>query len=206
MSEEAAPSVSFIISRNADPFTLALRNGDDLDNDELSQLNQASSSASSSVGSSSTAVFSSREPSIVTKRTSYGTGYPVHDYKGEGKAYATYAASLSATHGSDSEAEVEHDEECPIDLRYAGAWSFGPQAHDQCLRKSEHARIRASKITLSTALPHRLKKPPIVLLQPTQDAACTLPSQEQDFTAALPQTNTGMYPTSSCCLPDLIGF
>lgn len=197
MSEQAAPSVAFIITRNGDPFTLALRNGYDLSNDDLLQLSQASSSASTSVGSSPTAVFSSREPSNVTKPTSYGTSYPAHDYNGEGKVDTMYAASLSATHGSESEAEVEYDDARCIALLGTGAWSSGTQTHGSCLRKLENAKIRSSKIRLSKALPHRLKKPSIVL---HQDATSACQDEEQPPTAAPAQMGAGTYPYTYCAV------
>lgn len=189
MSEEAAPSVAFIIARNGDPLTLALRNGEYLSNDHLLRLTQASSSASTSVRSSPTTVFSSREPSIVTKPTSYGTSYPAHNHNGKEKVDTTYAESLSATHGSDSESEVEHDDARRQVLLGAGAWSSGPQVHGHCLRRSENAKVRLSK-----ALPHRLKKPLVVLHQSTQEAAAAACQDDTLRTLAAPmQTEAGTF-------------
>ena len=125
-------------------------------------LNYASSTATTSVGSSPAAVFSSRGPSIATKPTSYGTGYPPSGRHKEYTVDTTYAASLSATHGSGSEAEADHDDALGATLVGAGAWSSSRQAQGQLLRRPEHAKVR-----LSRSLPHRVKKPVVVLHQST---------------------------------------
>lgn len=159
MNRNTAPSVAFIIARNGDPLTLALRSGAELDHDDLLQLNDAFSSASTSVGSSPTAVFSFRESSIVTKPTSQGTDYPVHDYSIKGKAQVEYASSLSASHGSELDAEAEHDNARRTALLGTGAWSSS-QNHVHCLRREENTKVRLSKL-----LPDRRKKPTVVLHQ-----------------------------------------
>lgn len=163
MNPHLEASIPLIIASDDDPWTtLACRN-EPLSGDRLSQ---ASSSATTSVGSSPTAVFSSREPSIVTKPTSYGTSYPAHGYNKQGKADSTYAASLSATRGSGSEAEVELDDALHTTLLGTGAWLSSPQAQGQVLRRREHARIRLSEV-----LHLRHKKPTIILHQRDRDVA-----------------------------------
>lgn len=151
-------------ARNDDPWTpLARRNV----NVYEQEPRRAPSSATASIGSSPTAVFSSREPSVVTKPTTNGTFYPVYDDNGKGKAIvaATYAASLSATHGSASEAEEERDDARRFALLGTGAWLSDQHAEERCLRRSGNAKVRLSK-----ALPHRLKKPPFELHQTAQHA------------------------------------
>lgn len=166
LNGKSTPSVAFILGRNGDPLTLALRSSEELDHDDLSQLHGASFSASTSLGSSTTAVFSSREPSIVTKPTSYGTDYPAHHYNTKGKAQVEYASFLSVTHGSDSETEAEHDDAQRTALFGAGAWSSGQDSQNRCVRRAENSRIRLSK-----ELPKRCKKIPVVIHQ----AACEAP-------------------------------
>ena len=184
MNRDSGPSVAFIITRNGDPLTLALRNGEEVDDDELVQLNQASTPMSSSIGSSPTADFSSREPSIVTKPTSYGTNYPAHDYNGGDKTDVAYPSSLSATHGSGSEAEVEHEDARGHSLLGAGAWTSSHQAKSSCLRGDRRAR-------LSTKLRSR-KKYPVVLHQHGWNGVSTVQDGESNLTATLPQTKQGM--------------
>ena len=144
---------------------------------------------STSVGSSPTAVFSSREPSIVTKPTSYGTNYLAHDYNGEDKIDMTYPSSLSATHGSESEAEFEHDDASGDSLLGTGAWTSSHLAKSPCLRGDRRVR-------LSTRLPGR-KKHQVVLHQPARTGVSTLQDGELDLTDTFSQTKLGM-PMSRC--------
>ncbi|UPX15587.1 uncharacterized protein EKO05_0006031 [Ascochyta rabiei] len=166
VSREQAPSVAFIIARNGDPLTLALRHEEELSSNDVLQLSRAFSSVSTSIGFSPTTVFSSCEPSIATKPTSYGTNYPANKRNGEGKTDITYAASLSATYGSEFDGVLEHDDVRHTALLGVGAWSSSPQAHDQCLRRLENTRPRISRF-----LPGRVKKPLIVIHQSHQAAA-----------------------------------
>jgi hypothetical protein len=105
MSVHAESSSTAAILRNHDVLSQALREGNNLDISDIVRLNQVVSAhhdALSSVGTSSTAVFSSRDESTVTKPTSTGTNHN----KGKGKLNTGYSSSLSGTHGSASEAEV----------------------------------------------------------------------------------------------------
>lgn len=185
----SAPSVADIIARNGDPFTLALRSGEDLSHDQLLLLNEASSSSSTSVGSASTAVFSSHEPSIVTKPTSYGTYYPAHNYIGREKALVEYASSVSASHGSSSEVESDHDDARGTALLGTGAWSSGQPVHDQALRGSECSKLRLAKL-----LPNRCKKPSVVLHHSMVDQASSCPDGTVSSTAASTQAEEGTFP------------
>lgn len=190
MSRAPAPSVAFIIARNGDPLSLALRSGEELDHDSLLLLNEASSSTSTSEESSPTTVFSSREPTIVTKPTSHGTSYPVPDYNGGGKKNVAYPSSLSATHGSGSEAEIDHDDAHDAYLLGTGAWTSSRQTIPPCLRGDR--RIRLSKV-----LPSRTKKPTVVLHQSKRKEASALQEPGLGTTFAPLQIDTGK--SSSTC-------
>lgn len=103
----AAADTSSLLYRNDDALTIALRSDQPLSLEELVHLNRSASRAgdtASSLGSRTTSVFSSRKESSITKPTSAGTSYVIDD-----KVIATYASSVSATHGSASEAETDHD-------------------------------------------------------------------------------------------------
>ena len=165
MNPDLRTSIAFVVARDNDPWNALAHLNEHLDEDHLSQ---ASSSVTTSVGSSPAAMFSSREPSIVTKPTSNGTDYSVYNEENEDKVDITYAASLSATYGSESEAEVEHDDALHDTLLGTGAWSSSHQAQGQCLRRRHNARIRLSK-----DLPHRFKKLPLVLHQHNQRGTFT---------------------------------
>ncbi|KAL5394788.1 hypothetical protein PMIN06_006340 [Paraphaeosphaeria minitans] len=127
-STAATADTSTVLSRNDDPWTLALRSETEypLSLDELVDLNRAEARSHgfpSTVGTLTTTVLSSQKESSITKPTSAGTSYIVDGYtgkskgkivdgytcKGKGKIVKTYASSLSATHGSGSEAEAEQD-------------------------------------------------------------------------------------------------
>lgn len=112
-------------------------------------------------------MFSFSEPSIVTKPTSYGTDYPACGYDSRDKANIEYASSLSATHGSDSEAEAERDDAQHTALFGTGAWSSGQDSQDSCLRRVENSKIR-----LSQELTKRRRKIPVVI---HQAAVCETP-------------------------------
>lgn len=164
-----------IIAHDEDPWNALAHNSVELYEDYTSR---SPSSAATSVGSISAAVLSSREPSIATKPTSYATDYPIHNQQQEGKASITYAASLSATHGSGSEADAEHDDLLHADLVGTGAWSSDHRSQESCLRKRENARPR-----LSETLPHRRKKPCVIIHQYNRNAG------------SLPQNTTPLFVT-----------
>jgi hypothetical protein len=159
MSTDPHDLVISIVARGDDPWSaLDLNRYHDEDH-----LSQASSPTTTSTGSVPADVFSSHEPTIVTKPTSNGTDYPGCNYKYKGEADVTYATSLSASHGSASELEVEHDDTPHDSLAHMGGWMSGHQAQDQCLRRPKYAKIRLSK-----NLPYR-KKFPIDLHQNGRD-------------------------------------
>ncbi|KAF3044428.1 hypothetical protein E8E12_010564 [Didymella heteroderae] len=155
-SDEESPVTRFITHDETPWTTLSRRSrgSDDV------YHRQVPSSATVSVASSPNEVFSSREPSIATRPTSYGASYPAHGYNKEGRGNTVYAASLSATHGSESEPEAELSDALDAALLGTGAWSASHQAQGQLLRRHEHAKVRLSK-----SLPHRVKKLPVVLHQ-----------------------------------------
>ena len=127
-----------MLARHDDPMTVALRSEGVLGIDELIHLNRALSPlpvVASSSGTLTSTVFSSRKESTGTKPTSAGTSYPVDGYKG--KAVATYASSVSATHGSGSEAEAELEALRDSALVGVGDWSADPP-----LKGSARARKR----------------------------------------------------------------
>ncbi|KAF1922970.1 uncharacterized protein M421DRAFT_335609 [Didymella exigua CBS 183.55] len=164
MNSDGESPVARFITHEDTPWTAVACHNRYLDEKHLSQ---SPSLADASLESSPTALFSTREPSITTKPTSYGTDYLGHGQNKKSKADTTYTASLSATHGSGSEAEAEagHDNALDATLFGAGAWSTSHQGQGQSLRRHEHARVRLSK-----SLPYRIKKPPVVLHQITSNA------------------------------------
>ncbi|CAI6325412.1 unnamed protein product [Periconia digitata] len=108
MNDHDEPSA---ITRNDDLISIALRSDDSFDLDEIVRLTRAVSPLHGGPSTHSTlpsTVLSTFKDSNGTKPTSMGTSYPV---EGKGKAVATYESSISATHGSGSEAdaEKEHD-------------------------------------------------------------------------------------------------
>lgn len=105
-STAAADTCSLLYRNDDDAFTVELRKDQLLSLEELVHLKRSASRAgdtASSLGSRTTSVFSSRKESSVTKPTSAGTSYVIDD------KVATYASSVSATYGSASEAETDHD-------------------------------------------------------------------------------------------------
>lgn len=102
-----------MFGRNDDRMTIALRSEDTLDLNAIIQLNKPPSSLddniTSTAGTRTATVFSSKGKSSATKVTSAGTSYPIEGCNGKGKGIATYSSSLSATNGSGSEAEAEQD-------------------------------------------------------------------------------------------------
>jgi hypothetical protein len=167
MSELADAPSAAAFTRNDDPLTIALRCEGTLDFDDLVRLNQARSLAndmSMSTGSASTAVFSSHEASTATKPTSAGTSYPVYDPKGKSKATAIYPSSLSATHGSGSESDLERESSQKIDLLGTGSWMSDNLASRQVLKDDTKARPRTYRRSV-----FRHKKPTIVVHQDIAD-------------------------------------
>lgn len=129
-----------VLLRNEDPLTVALRSKteSDFSLDELVDLNQTDQDFrqyASTLGTLTSTELSSQEESSVTKPTSAGTSYEIEGYigMGKGKVVTTYASSLSATHGSASEAEVEQDN---------ALFGVGDQFESNPLRGAARARKR----------------------------------------------------------------
>ncbi|KAF2449624.1 hypothetical protein P171DRAFT_196736 [Karstenula rhodostoma CBS 690.94] len=154
-STAATANTSTVLSRNDDPLTVALRGeiGHPISLDELVDLNRAGPPHDfpSTMGTHTTTVLSSQKESSVTKPTSAGTSYIVDGYtgKGKGKIVKTYASSLSATHGSGSEAEAEQDNVL---------FGVGDQFESSTLRGAARARKRPRANRVS-----RPKKVPLVI-------------------------------------------
>jgi hypothetical protein len=124
-NEPAERSTAAAFTRDNDPLTIALRCKGTFDFDDLVHLDQARSLISdtaASTSSASTGVFSSHEASSDTKHTSIGTSYPLYDSEGKRRDTVDYSSSLSATHGSGSEAELEMEASQRIDLIGTGSW------------------------------------------------------------------------------------
>lgn len=144
MSGQAESSTAATILRNDDPLTLALRNGDALDIDDIARLDRAMSPAydASSLGTSSSAVFTAHDNSTITKPTSTGTPYPNNGYKGKGKAKASYPSSLSVAYGSGSEAEAQRNTVRRDALFAMGDWTAGDPVPTEPLKGSARAKTR----------------------------------------------------------------
>jgi hypothetical protein len=158
MSVHAESSTSAAILRNDDVLSQALRDGNTLDINDIARLNQVASTyhgALSSVGTSSTAVFSPRDESTVTKPTSTGTNYN----KGKGKLNTGYSSSLSGTHGSASEAEVNSTTLRRDSLLAMGGWAASELDLPRPLRGAARAKERQQ---LHRKLKH---KKPIVIIE-----------------------------------------
>jgi hypothetical protein len=167
LSDIAESSTAVMFSRNDDPMTRVLRSNAELAMDDLINLNRQLSPSPVDVCSSgtlTTAVFSSHEPSTVTKPTSAGTSYPLDDYKGKGKAVATYASSLSADHGSGSDNELD----CLQDNMLIGVGHWVPEGPvaSRVLRGYARAGKRPRQGRHS-----RSKKPVVVIQQHYADSA-----------------------------------
>ncbi|KAF2643626.1 hypothetical protein P280DRAFT_516019 [Massarina eburnea CBS 473.64] len=172
---EHAPSpttATALFPRNDDPMTVALRSQDPIDFDDIVRLNRAASPShdgSSTIGTLTTAVFSSYKESSGTKPTSAGTSYPVG---GKGKAVATYASSLSATHGSISEAEAgkEHT--------FVGIGDWVAREDSDAVR-----RLRGSaRARKRPRISHPKHKKPVVVIQQDirQDSPYLATSEDED--------------------------
>ncbi|KAF2830328.1 hypothetical protein CC86DRAFT_160030 [Ophiobolus disseminans] len=158
-------SAAATILRNVDPLSQALRNGDDLNVDEIAHLSKALSTSQdtlSSVGSPSTIVFSSRTESTVTKPTSADTSqqHSTHQDKGKRRVKSGYASSLSVTYGSASEAEVERRALCKDTLIALGDWADTELEHARPLKGVTRAKPRQQSRRMS-----KQKKPVIVIEQ-----------------------------------------
>lgn len=152
-STAATAATSTVLSRNDDPLTVALRSKTEhppslAELVDLTRAGAPSRSLPSTLGTLTTTAFSSQKESSVTKPTSAGTSYVVDGYTGKGKSKVvkTYASSMSATHGSGSEAEADQDN------ALAGV---GDQFEVNTLRGSRKPRKRP--------VAHRLKRiPPMI--------------------------------------------
>lgn len=145
MSGQAESSTAATILRNDDPLTLALRNGDALNIDDIARLDRSMSPAYdvlSSLGTSNIAVFSTHDNSTVTKPTSTGSTYYNNAYKGKGKAKASYASSLSVANGSGSEAEAQRNTVGREALFAMGDWTSGDPVPTEPLRGTARAKTR----------------------------------------------------------------
>ncbi|KAK7179766.1 hypothetical protein DPSP01_003241 [Paraphaeosphaeria sporulosa] len=168
-STAATAQTSTVFSRNDDPWTLALRSETEhpLSLDELVDLNRTeppSHDFPSTVGTLTTTVLSSQKESSITKPTSAGTSYIVDGYtgKGKGKIVKTYASSLSATHGSGSEAEAEQDNVLI---------GVGDQFESSTLKGAARARKRQQA--------HRISRPKKVPLVIHYDGPAHVSSEEE---------------------------
>ncbi|KAJ4371159.1 hypothetical protein N0V83_004375 [Neocucurbitaria cava] len=145
MIGQAESSTAAPIFRNNDPLTIALRNGAALEMDDIARLDRVTSLAYdtlSSLGTSSTAVFSTHEGSTVTKPTSTGTPYYNHSPKGKGKARVSYASSLSVAYGSGSEAEAQRNSARGNALLAMGGWAAGGSVPAEPLKGAARAKTR----------------------------------------------------------------
>jgi hypothetical protein len=141
MSEHAESSTAAAIFRNDDVLSQALRGGNDLDINDIALLNQATflpNDTLSSVGTSSTAVFSHHDESTITKPTSAGTQHN----KGKGKLRTVYSSSLSGTHGSASEAEVGCAVQRRDNLLAIGDWADSELDASRPLKGTVRAKQR----------------------------------------------------------------
>ncbi|KAF2706183.1 hypothetical protein K504DRAFT_505142 [Pleomassaria siparia CBS 279.74] len=147
-SEHTTPPTLSMSTRNSDPLTLRLRSRAPVGINELIYIQQVTSPGPAtapgfvtapSSGTPTRTVFSSHEASENTKPTSTGTSYPVEGYTGKGKATATYASSLSATHGSASEAEADMDTARDEALVGVGDWMDGSSVTTTPLRTPARA-------------------------------------------------------------------
>ncbi|KAF1845006.1 uncharacterized protein K460DRAFT_101571 [Cucurbitaria berberidis CBS 394.84] len=113
--------------------------------DDIARLDRAMSPAYdtiSSIGTSSTAVFSTHDNSTVTKPTTTSTPYHSNVDKGKGKAKVPYASSLSVAYGSGSEAEAQRDTARGNALFAMGDWAAGASVPAEPLKGSARAKRR----------------------------------------------------------------
>ncbi|KAH8722638.1 hypothetical protein GQ44DRAFT_355182 [Phaeosphaeriaceae sp. PMI808] len=165
MSGNAKSSTAVGIFRNDDPLSLALRDGTACGIDDIARLNRAVSpvyAALSSLGTSSMAVFSSHEESTLTQPTSTGTNYlsNLPNDKGKGKCKVSYASSLSGTHGSASEVDIERKVLRRDNLLAMGDWADNELEHSRPLKGTARAKERQQPRRKG-----RHKKPVVVVEQ-----------------------------------------
>ncbi|KAF2655186.1 hypothetical protein K491DRAFT_434064 [Lophiostoma macrostomum CBS 122681] len=154
MTEYAESSTAAMYSRNEDAMSRALRSEGMLGMEELIDLHRHTSTSpidASSAGTLTSTVFSSHKPSTITKPTSAG-----RSYAGKDKAIATYESSLSATHGSGSDSELETVQ----DNALTGVGDWAVDAGTRTLKGSARARRRPRP----TRRPKH-KKPVVVIQQ-----------------------------------------
>jgi hypothetical protein len=175
MGDYTSSYTAVMLSRRDDHMSIALRSGGALELEDLVQLQRITSpnTETSSSVCTPTSVFTSRDESSGTKPTSSGTSYPLESYRGKGKAVATYASSLSATHGSGSEAEAEQDHA----LVGIGQWADEGPATTRPPKERSKARHRP-RANRSTK-----QKKPVIIVQhdpPSQ----TSPADDKTLAAA----------------------
>ena len=128
----------------------------------LNQMAARSVDVESSVGTSSTAVFTHREESTDTKPTSTNT-YPrpkAPIAKGKGKLERGYTSSVSGNYGSASEAEVERGALRRNSLFAIGDWIDPHLSSSRPLKGTIRAKERVQ--TRGTS---KRKKPVVVIEQ-----------------------------------------
>jgi hypothetical protein len=165
MNEHAGPSTTAAVFRSDDALSQALRDVTTINLDDIVRLNQMAArsvDAVSSVGTTSTAVFTHREESTDTKPTSTNT-YPqpkASIAKGKDKLESGYTSSISGNYGSASEAEVERGALRRNSLFAIGDW-MDPQLNSSrplkgTIRAKERVQIRGTL---------KRKKPIVVIEQ-----------------------------------------
>ncbi|KAF2689837.1 hypothetical protein K458DRAFT_382964 [Lentithecium fluviatile CBS 122367] len=191
MSDCAESSTAAMLLRCDDRMTIELRSDRALELEDIIRLQRAASpihDVSSTIGTPTTAgLRSSRKESSDTKPTSGGTGYPVHDYKGKGKAVAMYESSLSATHGSGSDAEAEQENA----LVGIGDWTADGPITGRPLKGAARARRRPR----ANRRP-KSKKPVIIIQHDVPDHA----SSGEDENPAATQVAVGNSKVEPKCL------
>ncbi|KAF1957028.1 hypothetical protein CC80DRAFT_53555 [Byssothecium circinans] len=169
LSSKHAESSTAVFTRNDDPMTVTLRSEGTVDLDDIVRLNRNASPSHdtpTSLGTLTTTLFSSHKESRGTKPTSAGTSYPIG---GKGKAVATYASSLSATHGSGSEVEAEKDHA----FVGIGDWTAGASSDAVCPPLKGVARTRKR--------PRHIKhKKPVVIIQHDRPHSDPYPASSED--------------------------
>jgi hypothetical protein len=143
--EPAEPSIAAAFTRDNDPLTMALRCKGTFDLDDLVQARSLIGDTAASTSSASTGMFRSREASSGTKHTSIGTSYPLYDPEGKRRDTVNYSSSLSVTHGSGSEAELEMEANQRIDLIGTGSWMSDNSTSKSISKSSTRRRPRGRK-------------------------------------------------------------
>ena len=161
-------------------MTHALRSEGILTIDELVELNRQSSYVPldlSSTGTPTSTLYTSTKPSTNTKPTSAGTSYRVDNHLGKGTTNVNYASSLSATHGSESDSELDASRDTLLGV---GGWAGAESGEVQLLKGPAKARRRPRPI-------RRLKekKPPVVVHQEAVDSAS---DEDEDVPAMIQVT------------------